>query len=99
MCFVSAGWWLESHVFCFCWVMAGKPCVLFLLGGGGWIAIISFNVCIFSAGGKRKGDPEKNLPQLVTEQGGGWRALVLGYLHRDAAAEGEGDGGGRGGLQ
>ena len=53
----------------------------------------------FSAGGKREGDPEKNLPQLVTEQGGGWRALVLGYLHRDAAAEGEGDGGGRGGLQ
>ena len=43
MYFVSAGWWLESHVFCFCigrrleshvfcfcWVVAGKPCVLFL---------------------------------------------------------------------
>ena len=32
MCFVSAGRWLESHVFCNC------------LFGGGWIAIINFNV-------------------------------------------------------
>ena len=37
MCFVSVGW-LESHVFCFCRVVAGKPCVLFLLGGG-WKAM------------------------------------------------------------
>ena len=25
MCFVSVWWWLESHVFCFCLVVAGKP--------------------------------------------------------------------------
>ena len=59
---------------------------LFLSGGGwiamyifdGWIAIISFNVFLFSVGGKRKGGPDKNLPQLVTEQAAGWRALELG---------------------
>ena len=38
MCFVCVGWWLESHVFCLCRVVAGKPCVLFL-SCDGWIAM------------------------------------------------------------
>ena len=49
MCFVSAGWWLESHVFCNC------------LFGGGWIAIISFNVCIFLQ--------EESAPKVVSKTG------------------------------
>ena len=48
MCFVCVGWWLESHVFCLCRVVAGKPCVLFLLGGG-WKAMC-FCLCRVVAG-------------------------------------------------
>ena len=46
MCFVSVGWWLESHVFgggwkalgfvTVCWVVAGKPGVL-RLSVGWWL--------------------------------------------------------------
>ena len=39
MFFVSAGLWLESHAFCFCRAVAGKPCVFFCLFAGGWNAI------------------------------------------------------------
>ena len=41
-CRVVAG----SHVFCFCWVVAGKPCVF----GGGWKALGFVTVCWVVAG-------------------------------------------------
>ena len=65
MCFVSVGWWLESHVFCFC------------LFGGGWNAIWYEEVCFvcrFLAGQKTAKDsyrPKSNLapPRIISNTG------------------------------
>ena len=46
---LSVGWWLESHVFCYCLLAAGQPCVL-LLSVGGWTAMCFVAVCWALAG-------------------------------------------------